>query len=158
MNTLFKRGLMFRNPITIVAGAILLAGIGAIPVAATRDVVSGGGATLKIELNAASQREKACRLSFVLTNGMQRRLANLVLELVVFDRDGKVLRLLSASFGAMPTGKTRLKQYDVRGLACKRIGHVLLNDVTTCKGENLTPEHCTAAVQTSTRAKIPFEF
>ena len=149
---------MLRTPTTIVAGAVLLCAMGAMRAGAADNAATHDGAALKIELNAAGQQKNACRLSFVVTNGMQRSIANLVLELVVFDRDRKVLRLLAASFGSMPTSKTRLMQYDVPDLTCDGIGRILLNAVTTCEGEKLTPEHCTSVAQTSSRAEIPFDF
>ena len=149
---------MLRKVTTVAAGTLLLCWMGLASVSAQSTSSAGGDAILKIELNAASQQQDACRLSFLVANKLGQRVTKLVFELVVFGRDGRVLRLLSASAGSMPLAKTRLKQYDVAGLNCDQIGRVLLNDVMACDGEKLTPETCTAAARTSSRAKIPFDF
>jgi len=149
---------MRKHLILLIATATLLTGMGEVAASAIIKNPTDVSTKLQLELNAIEQRQNACRLSLVATNGMQQKLANLVFELVVFETGGKVLRLLSASFGAMPKSKTRLKQYDIPDLTCGKIGRLLLNDVTDCKGDKLTPKLCTAATQTSSRVKIPLDF
>ncbi len=142
----------------LAATGLLLCGMAQMSAAAKDTDAAVAGGTLAIELNAANQQQSACRLSFLVKNGMQLKLSSLVIELVLFGHDGTLLRLMSASVGAMPVSKTRLKQYDVQDLACDRIGRILLNEVTSCEGEKLTPEICTSAARTSSRSKIPLEF
>jgi len=153
---------MRKHSILLIATALFLWGIDEAASSAPAKEPTNVAKTLKIELNAMEQQQNACRLSFVATNGMHQKLAKLVFELVMFEPAGKVLRLLSASFGSMPKSKMRLRQYDVPNLNCDDIGRILLNEVTVCKGEKkgdkLTPELCTSAASTSSRVKIPFDF
>ena len=147
-----------RRLVALAAIGLFLCGMAQMSAAAKDTDAAVAGGALAIELNAANQQQSACRLSFLVKNGLRKNLSSLVIELVLFGHDGTLLRLLSASVGAMPVSKTRLKQYDVQDLTCDRIGRILLNEVTSCEGEKLTPDLCTSVSRTSSRTKIPFEF
>ncbi|MEM7774914.1 MAG: hypothetical protein AAF732_04845 [Pseudomonadota bacterium] len=114
--------------------------------------------TLNVELNAVRQLDGACRLSLLIANQLGAPIRDLTFELVLFDTRQRVLSLVATEAGAMPVGKTRLKQFDIGNTSCDQIGRVLLNDVTRCDGDELTPAQCTAVARTSSRAKIPFVF
>lgn len=113
---------------------------------------------IQIELNAADQNGAACRVSFLFKNTLDRPIADLALELVLFDTDGRVMSMLTANAGAFPIGKSRLRQFDLRDRACDTVGRILLNDVTRCEADGLTPQKCTTAARPTSRTTIPFTY
>lgn len=114
--------------------------------------------SLAIELNALDQRGDACRLSFLISNQTGVALDALSFELVLFDTSQRILSLVAADAGAMPKGKSRVKQFDIAGRDCSQISRLLLNDITQCKGGSLTPKTCVEAVKLSSRASIPLVY
>lgn len=78
------------------------------------------------------------------------------LELVLFDKARAVAKLLCLDPGRLPVGKTRVKQFDIKGTACSDIACVLLNDVRRCEGQGLTLPGCHYAFHLSSRLAIPF--
>ncbi|MEJ8572603.1 hypothetical protein [Microbaculum marinum] len=129
------------------AALLLLAGCG--PAAATSETVT-------IELNRLEDVQGGCRLSYVLTNGLPVSVEALALEVVLFDTDGRVDRFLLFKARPLPVAKTRVQQFEIGDTACGAIGRVLLNDVTDCAGEGLSPGSCLAAIRTQSRADVPF--
>ncbi|MEO1610076.1 MAG: hypothetical protein AAFR90_12240 [Pseudomonadota bacterium] len=115
---------------------------------------------LNLELNDASTVGQSCRVSFLVQNKLGSLIEALKLELVLFDVDGQVNRLLSVNFGRLPLNKSRLKQFDLKGLSCSQIGRLLVNNVTECQGQgrNLTPAFCTDAIKTSSRIAITLNY
>lgn len=111
-----------------------------------------------IELNNVAQHGAACRLSLLFANNLGKAIDQLALELVLFGSDGRVVALLATNAGAFPAGKSRLKQFDLRDRSCDSIGRILLNDVTECEGDGLTPASCTAAARPSSRVDIPLSY
>ena len=112
--------------------------------------------TINIELNRLEDVESGCRMSFVMTNGLETAIDGITMEAVLFDREGIVARFLLLKSRPMPIGKTRVQQFDVADTGCDVLGQVLLNDVTDCAGPALTPTLCLAAIETASRARIPF--
>lgn len=106
---------------------------------------------LGLELVEADPQDGACRLSFLAQNGMGGDLSALVFEAVIFDRDGGVDRLLLLDFRDLPAGKPRLRQFDLPGAECGRLGQVLINGAETCDGAGATPAACIGALVPSSR-------
>jgi hypothetical protein len=115
---------------------------------------ASGSATLGIELNSVSQEGAACRLVFVVENGLGTDLSAAVFETVLFDREGRVVTLTLFDFGALPAGRPRVRQFDLADTTCAEIGRLLLNDAHACTGEGVTPESCAAALRWSSRTAI----
>lgn len=113
---------------------------------------------LSLELNAMSAVGDACRITFVAQNKLGMTIDELKLELVLFGKENQVNRLLTVNVGRMPQGKTRVKQFDLKGTSCPEIGRLLLNGVTQCSGAKLTPAACTDAVKTSSRLPVAFAY
>lgn len=126
--------------------------------AAAEDPKQAGGASLSLELNRVEAVEKVCRTTFVVRNGVGVAIKDLVVELVLFDKNKQVLKFLTVSTGALPVAKVRALRFDLKDVACDQIGQMLLNDVKRCEGKGLKPARCLAAVKLSSRAEIPFEF
>jgi len=95
---------------------------------------SGAAPRLSLELNRIDAIDGACRLTFMAHNMLGADLETLSLETVLIATDGQVERLTLFEFGALPDGVPRVRQFDVPGLACQRLGRVLINGVAECSG------------------------
>lgn len=112
------------------------------------------GAKLSLELNTAEEVETACRLSFLIQNGMATDITSLVFETVIFTSEAKVDRLTLFDFQSVPAGRPRVRQFDLTGTPCSRVGSVLINGVESCDGPTLTVEACQSALSLSSRTDI----
>lgn len=129
------------------AGPILAALILQAATAHAQEPASG----LSIELNAASSQAEGCKLSFVVLNGHQADIAKSVFETVIFDAAGQVDRMTLFDFGALPTGRPRVRQFVVPGSDCADIGRILFNGAHACEGEGLADGACTNDLSLTTR-------
>jgi hypothetical protein len=112
------------------------------------------GARLSVELNAAEDTGGGCRLTFLADNALGADLSSLVLETVLITREGLVERLTLLDFQSLPQGRTRVRQFDLPGLACADLGRVLFNAAATCTGAGLTPDSCMAGLRPGTRLDV----
>ncbi len=104
---------------------------------------------ISFQLNSAAGVKDACRFNFVFHNGVSAPIKDLVLELVVFDRQNLVDRFVLVKSGSLPKGKTRVRQFDFAGLACDKVAKLLVNEVKVCDGGGLEPEACLARLEIS---------
>lgn len=112
---------------------------------------------LEVELNSlAKSAPNGCRLNFLLRNALPSAIENLAFEIVLFDQDGRVSNLLRLSVGALTKGKTRVRQFDLKNTECGHISRVLINEITVCKGEDLSPRICLQALKAKSRTKVGF--
>ncbi|MGE0230293.1 MAG: hypothetical protein AB7O39_14530 [Flavobacteriaceae bacterium] len=112
--------------------------------------------TLALELNRMEPSDKGCRVTFVVHNGLGAALEKAAYEIVLFDRNGLVGRLMILDFQDLPADKTKVRQFDLSGTECDDIGRVLVNSASECKGERLTAKDCIGSLRLSTRAGIEF--
>lgn len=110
-------------------------------------------ANIFIELNVLEQQNSNCKVSFVLKNNLAVPIKEMLLELVLFNQSHQVKSIISIKSGALPVGKTRVKQYGLKAVTCKKIGHLLINDVKACQGSGLTPTKCLGLLKLSSRTK-----
>ena len=106
---------------------------------------------LSVELNAAEDVAGACRVSFLAVNSLGADLSALVFEAVLINRQGQVDRLAMLDFADLPQGRTRVRQFDLAGLACADLGRVILNAAGTCAGDGLGPDACMAGLSVISR-------
>ncbi|MEQ5868710.1 hypothetical protein J4E08_02225 [Sagittula sp. NFXS13] len=111
--------------------ALSLAALTALPVMAQEDASD----RLSIELNSVEPQETGCRMSFVVLNGHEVDLSSAVFEAVLFDAEGAVERMTLFDFGALPSKRTRVRQFVVPQLACDNLGQILINGAQTCEAE-----------------------
>jgi hypothetical protein len=109
---------------------------------------------LSVELNGTGQEGAACRLTFVVENRMGADLETAVFETVLFDKAGAVLTLTLFDFGALPEGRSRVRQFDLAETDCGSLGRVLLNGAHACKGEGIDAAACDAGLALSTRTDV----
>jgi len=123
--------------------------------------VLGAGAEEKpaihVELNNAQAQGDGCRVSFLFRNGLASRLDEFALEVVLFDSAGKVSEFLVFNAGSLPEGKSRVRQFDLKGHACDAISRLLVNDVKSCKAQGLTAEACLGLTTVTSTAGIRLE-
>ena len=107
--------------------------------------------SLMLELNAVAEQDSGCRVIFVATNELAADISALVVEAVIFTPEGLVDRLALLDFQTLPQTRPRVRQFDLPGLVCDRIGQVLINAVGTCTGAGLAPAACADAMTVSSR-------
>ena len=111
----------------------------------------------EIELNSATDVEGACRLTFVATNNTDTALTQAAYEVAAFDAAGVVAQLLVLEFGALPTAKTRVVQFDLPATKCQAISRLLVNGQDTCQAEDGPKDICMKSLSASSRiASMPF--
>ena len=111
---------------------------------------------ISVQLNTAETTGDACRLTFVIRNQLSAPVDALGLDLVMFDRSEGVSGYAAVDFGAMPPGKTIVRQYDVGKGACTEISRVLLNDVRACQVYSDPLPDCLTRLQITSRSEIDF--
>lgn len=112
---------------------------------------------LTIELNRVQQSQSGCRLSFMAVNKMGADLQTTALEIVFFDAEHIVSQMLLLDFGRLPSGKTKVVEFDLPQ-DCGQISRVLVNDIVECASadeQNMTQD-CFNGLRTSNRAAIEF--
>lgn len=108
-----------------------------------------GQGPLFLELNKAEVTGPNCRYSFVLNNGTGESVESASYELVLFSVEGVIDQMSVFDFGALPAGKTVVRQFELPG-SCDKAGKFLINGPSGCS--NGTPaRHCTASLVLSSR-------
>ena len=69
---------------------------------------------------------------------------------------GFVAKSLAVETAPLPSAKTRLKVFDMKGLECGGVGRVLLNAVMSCADASGEIADCQADVSTSSRGSVSF--
>lgn len=110
-------------------------------------------AGISIELSAAEDIGEACKLSFVVTNGHHKDIAQAVFETVLFDGAGQVSRLTLLDFQDLPAGRLRVRQFQFPQ-ACADISRVLINGAQTCSATGLDAAGCTRGLMLSSRTNM----
>jgi hypothetical protein len=128
-----------------------LLALGLIAGSLTAPPLRAEGASLALELNAVTQQEGGCRVTFLATNGLAAPIDALVLEAVILSPQGLVDRLALLDFQSLPQARPRVRQFDLPGLACDAIGQILINALGSCTGTSITPDSCAAALTLRSR-------
>ena len=101
--------------------------------------------------------DSGCRLHVVVSNPLDVRHDRFALDLVVFDSDGVIARRVALETAPVRARKTSVYAFDVKDLACERIGRLLLNDVLGCTLPEGSDADCVSGVSVSSRAGVAFE-
>ena len=73
------------------------------------------------------------------------------LDLVLFGTDGVIARRIALDVGPIQPGRTQVRPFDLRDLACETIGQILVNDTLICKIAGTDQADCLDRVKTSSR-------
>ena len=109
-----------------------------------------------LELNTANNVGDNCRLTFVATNNTGQEISKTSYEVAMFDAESKVTGLLVLEFGALPSDKTKVVQFDLEETDCSDVSRIVVNDVAECEAENGPSDNCMSALITSARTEIRF--
>lgn len=115
-------------------------------------------AELSLELNSLEQAERGCKLSLVVTNLTGSHIDAARLEIALFNKQQKLVRLVSLRPGRLPKTKKRVKQFELTAIKCASLGSILLNDIPECKGAELTPRACLELAKPTSRTDVPFQY
>lgn len=110
----------------------------------------------ELQLNRLSPSGQGCLMTFVVRNGLPARLEKSAFEMVIFNGKGVVERMTVFDFGALPAGKTVVRQFEMPNMACNGIGRILINGAKACTGEGIAPDTCIDALTVESRAEVPF--
>lgn len=132
--------------------ALALAGAGT----ASAQEATPPSSVLKLDLNAVEPSDGGCRMTFVVENTLGKEITKAAYEIALFDKEGRVSRLMVLDFQALPTGKTKVKQFDLKGTDCANVGRVLINDATACEGDGIEPAACIRQLETSAKSGVQF--
>ena len=113
-------------------------------------------ASLSLELNNLTDSATGCLATFMAKNAMQQKLDEVAFEVVLFDTDGRVDRLLVLDFSPLIEGKTRVRQFELPGTQCNGISRVLVNDAAACSGAGVDPHSCIEQLETAARVAVEF--
>jgi len=112
---------------------------------------------ISLELNQLQPIEGGgCRMSIIATNGLERPMDQLTLEMVAFDKDGLVDQFLGLKFSRISAGKTKILQFALAGKACDSISRLHVNNVTNCVPPSITDVYCPDLLDLSNRTPIQF--
>jgi len=114
-------------------------------------------APLKLQLNKVENAGEACRVTMVIDNSKGAGLKSYKVDLFAFDTDGVAQKRVAVELGPLPPRKTVVKIFDFPGIACNKVGRVLLNDVLSCDGGDAAREACLERTETETKAGLPFD-
>lgn len=112
--------------------------------------------SIHLELNGAEASPAGCRLTFLIRNDLGAALERAAFEIVLFNGAGLVERLAVLDFKELPPGKTKVRQFDIPGADCARIGRVLVNDAVACEGEGVEAGACLRGLVTETKSTVAF--
>ncbi|UYW27929.1 Tat pathway signal protein [Methylorubrum extorquens] len=145
----------------LLAGAALAAAlITAIPAAMAQDATppaKSDAPALKIELNRLEPAGEACRTYMLVDNSRGPALKSLKVDLFAFDTEGVAQKRLAVELGPVQEKKTVVRLFDFAGLACPKIGRLLLNDVLACEGGDATRETCLERIEPATKTSAAFD-
>ncbi len=80
-----------------------------------------------------------CRAYMVVTNPDPEPISQLRLDLILFGKDGVILRRIALDLGPLAPRKTAVRLFDLQGQPCDGMGRILVNDVLACqKGQPAT--------------------
>ncbi|GAA0777444.1 hypothetical protein E1180_16695 [Roseibium denhamense] len=116
--------------------------------------VEAADPVISMELNKTEPSGAGCRFSFVLRNETGRDLPAAAYEAVLFNTDGVIDQMSVLEFGALTSGKTVVRQFEMPGVDCTKAGRLLINGPVGCTATN-TPGHCSAALTVSSRSTFP---
>ena len=124
---------------------LTLACLLALAVSTTPSLAQSPSGTFSLELNRLDGFDGGCRVTLVEKNGTSTAFASLKLDLVVFGGDGIVEKRVGVEAGPLKAGRTSVRTFDLKGLACDGVGRLLINDVLSCEAEGLATDATGAA-------------
>lgn len=105
-----------------------------------------GPTALSVELNKLEPQGTGCRAYVVVQNDSPTPYQTFKLDLVLFQPDGIIGRRFAIDLAPLKPQKRSVKLFDLDGLACDKIGSLLINDVVECKSDSGPVDDCLAGM------------
>jgi len=135
------------------AGLVLFASLATPGLAGAQEVTGKIG----LELNHVQPNQAGgCRLSVIASNGLDRPIEKLGLELVVFNKDGIIDRLMRLELRRMSAGKSKVQQFDLPDVPCDGLSRLHINDVVNCVPPAITGVYCPDLMELSNKTTLQF--
>lgn len=106
---------------------------------------------LSIELNNMQSLSDRCRISMIAVNRLSADLAALSFEVEILDKSERASWQFVLLFGALPKGKTRVRQFDLENHSCEQLSRFVITGVRDCRGAGLAPSDCFDVLQVTAR-------
>lgn len=107
-----------------------------------------------IELNKLEPADKGCRPYLVINNPTDTAYQSFKIDLVLFQTDGVIGRRFSIDLAPLRARKKSVKLFDIDGIACDKIGSLLINDVMECKAGGNAVDNCLQHLTTSSLTNV----
>lgn len=149
---------MLRNWVTALrarmgGSAYLL--LAAIPVVLAAVPASAEPATqITLELNKLEPQDKSCRAYLVVANDGQTVYQSFKLDLVMFQPDGVIGKRFALDLAPIKAGKKTVKLFDLDGVACDKVGYLLVNDIMDCKTDAGAADDCLSRLTLSSLGQV----
>lgn len=138
----------------------LASGLVAAALAAPAMAQEAGGdkaAPVKLQLNKTENAGDACRITMVVDNSKGSALKTFKVDLFAFDTEGVAQKRVAVELAPVASHKTTVKIFDFPGIACPKVGRILLNDVLSCDGGEGAREACLERTEVESKGTIPFD-
>ena len=124
----------------------------AVPMLST--AASADPTALSVELNKLEPQGSGCRAYVVVQNDSATQFQTVKLDLVLFQQDGVIGRRFAIDLAPLKPQKRTVKLFDLDGLACDRIGSLLINDVVECKTADGPLDDCLAGLSVKSLTNV----
>lgn len=111
---------------------------------------------LLIELNSQKQVGTSCQVSFLMKNDLGQEIKQFTFEIVIFDENQQVVKLLVLNSGELIVGKTRVKRYGLKNVNCQKVSRYLVNDIKQCDAKGFTPKLCLQSLVLTNKTNAKF--
>jgi len=109
---------------------------------------------ITLELNKLEPQDKSCRAYLVVGNDGQTVYQTFKLDLVMFQPDGVIGKRFALDLAPIRAGKKTVKLFDLDGVACDKVGSLLVNDIMECKVDNNAADDCLSRLALSSLGQV----
>ena len=124
--------------------------------AETASLDAASSKKLMIELNSQKQVGTSCQVSFLMKNDLGQEIKQFIFEIVIFDENQQVVKLLVLNSGELIKGKTRVKRYGLKNVNCQKVSRYLINDIKQCDAKGFTPKLCLQSLELTNKTTAKF--
>ena len=153
--TLPDRSFLHGRALTALASGLVAAAL-AVP-ATAQEAAGEKPAPVKLQLNKTETAGDACRITMVVDNSKGAALKTFKVDLFAFDTEGVAQKRVAVDLAPIASHKTSVKIFDFPGIACAKVGRILLNDVLACDGGEGAREGCLERTDVESKAGISFD-
>lgn len=111
-------------------------------------------AKLAVELNKLEPGERGCRVYLVVNNEADIAYSAYKLDLAIFQPDGVYAQGLKLNLAPIKAAKRSVRMFDTEGLACDRLGSILVNDAVECRSDAGPVGDCLAGLTLTSLATV----